>query len=63
MKAVSDILLVQGQAVGRVALELVADLLGRVEFRGEFRQRDTYLLPGLGRRGDGDGEYRTRNAE
>ena len=29
----------------------------------DFWARDTYLLTVLGRCGDGDGEYRTRNAE
>ena len=34
MKTVSDILFDQRQGVGRVALELIPDLLGRVELRG-----------------------------
>ena len=34
MKTVANILFVQWQAVGRVPLEVVPDLLGRVEFRG-----------------------------
>lgn len=38
MKAVSYILFVKRQAVCRVALELVPDLFGRVEFRGVFRK-------------------------
>ena len=33
MKTVADIPFVQRQAVGRVSLEVVPDLLGRVEFR------------------------------
>ena len=34
MKTVPNILFVQRQAVGRMALEVIPDLLGRVEFRG-----------------------------
>jgi len=34
MKTVSDILFVQREAVGRVAFEVVPDLLGRIELRG-----------------------------